>query len=177
MTLVVTPTLDDAYQTLGDFLETVLPGGVVVIQTPQNRVSMPPAVPGFVGMTARIDGRIMTNLDQFDPNAVAPNAVDILQAVRLAIQLDCYGAASNDWAIMFSTVLRDEYGCTALSPVLSPLYTEDPRFAVLVDGEEEYEQRWIVDALLEYHPITSTPMQFANAAAVTIVEIDARFPP
>lgn len=177
MTLVVTPTLDDVYAKLGTFIESVVPAGVLVIQMPENRVAMPPPIPGFVGMTARLGERIMTNLDRWDPAAVAPVAIEIEQDVRLAVQLDCYGALSGDWAIMLSTVLRDEYACAALAPILSPLYCDAPKFAPLIDGEEQYERRWILSAVMQYNPVTSTPMQFADVANVTLIEIDASYPP
>src|SRR5205823_3916267 len=125
------------YKALGDFLETILPAGVLIIQSNENRVSMPPPDPGFVEMTARVQGRIMTNLDKWDPQAVAPVSIDIEQAVRLAMQLDCYGVASGDWATILSTVLRDEYAINALAGTgLVPLYTDNPMFAALVPGEE-----------------------------------------
>lgn len=177
MTLTVTPTLDDLYAALGAFIGTIVPAGVIVIQTPENRAAMPAASPGFVGMTAMLQDRIMTNLDLWNPNDVNPSAISIQQSVRITMQLDCYGAASGDWATILSTVLRDEYGCTALAPFLSPLYTEAPRFAPLVDGEQQYERRWIVPAIMQYNPVTSTPMQFADEAQITLIEIDERYPP
>lgn len=177
MTLVVTPTLGALFTALGNFIQTVLPAGVPVIQMPANRAAMPAAAPGFVGMTAVLQERIMTNLDRWDPAAVMPVAIEIEQAVRLRMQLDCFGAASSDWAVMLSTVLRDEYGCTALAPALSPLYCDAPKFAPLIDGEEQYEHRWIVDAFLQYNPVTSIPMQFADEAAATLIEVDEAYPP
>lgn len=177
MPLVVTPTLDQLYTALGTFIEGVVPVGVPVIQLPENRAAMPPAVPGFVGMTARTQARIMTNLDRWDPQDLDPDAIAIEQAVRLHVQLDCYGVSSGDWAVMLSTVLRDEYGCTGLAPLLAPLYCSDPRFAALVDGEEQYERRWIVEAVLQYNPVTSTPMQFAAEADANLINVDEAYPP
>lgn len=177
MTLVVAPTLDDVYTKLGTFIESVVPAGVPVIQLPVDRASMPPPVPGFVGMRAMLQARIMTNLDRWNPADVAPVAIEIEQAVRLTVQLDCYGASAGDWAVMLSTVLRDEYGVTALAPVLAPLFTDDPRFAPLIDGEEQYERRWIVPAVMQYNPVVSTPMQFADAAEADLINVDVRFPP
>lgn len=183
MTLVVAPTLDAVYTKLGNFIESLLspwgvpPLAVPVIQMPENRVSMPAPSPGFVGMTARIGDRIMTNLDRWSPEAVNPTDIEIEQAVRLSVQLDCYGVPSGDWAIILSTVLRDEFACSALAPELSPLYTDSPKFAALVNGEEQYERRWIVGAVLQYNPVVSVPMQFANQAEVTLIEVDERYPP
>lgn len=177
MPLVVTPTLDDVYAKLGTFIESVVPVGVPVIQLPVDRASMPPAEPGFVGMRAMLQSRIMTNLDRWNPADVAPIEIAIEQAVRLTVQLDCYGALSGDWAVMLSTVLRDEYGCIALAPILAPLYTDDPKFAPLIDGEEQYERRWIVPAVLQYNPVVTTPQEFADTAEVALINVDVEYPP
>lgn len=177
MPLAVSISLQDVYTALGAFLTSVLPAGVQVVQLPIDRVAMPPTDPGFVGMTASLQSRIMTNLDKWDLSAINPNSIDIEQAVKLAVKIDCYGADAGDWAVILSTVLRDEYGINALAPVLAPLYTDDPRFAPLIDGEEQFEQRWIVEALLQYNPVVPTPMQFANTAAADIINVDEAYPP
>lgn len=178
MPLTPSITLQDVYTDLRTFLLSVLPVGVPVVQLPVNRASMPAPSPGFVGMTVRQPSRIMTNLDKWDAAALAPTAIDIEQAVKLTVKLDCYGADSGDWSVMLSTVLRDEYGVTALAPTLAPLYTDDPKFGPLVDGEEEYEQRWIVEAYLQYNPVVSVPMQFANTAQIAdIINVDEAYPP
>jgi len=175
MPLVVTPTLDQLYAKLGDFIESVVPVGVVVCQMPTNRTAMPPPVPGFVGMTARVQARIMTNLDSWVD--IDPTTIEIEQALRLAVTLNCYGAASSDWAVILQAVLRDEYAVGPLKPILSPLYTDEPMFAPLVDGEEEYEARWIVPAFLQYNPVVSVPQQFASTLTADLINVDERYPP
>lgn len=177
MPLVISITQQDIYAALGAFIVSVVPTGVAVVQLPVDRAAMPPPEPGFVGMTANLQTRIMTNLDRWNHSDPDPSAIDIEQAVKLTVKLDCYGAAAFDWAIMLSTVLRDEYGVTALAPTLAPLYTEMPRFMPLTNAEEQYEQRWIVEAQLQYNPVVSTPMQFADAASVDLINVDVSYPP
>lgn len=176
--LTVTPAQSTLFTKLGDFIEEALTvADVPVIQLPVDRAAMPPPSPGFVGMRIMGQSRIMTNLDRWNPQDVNPDAIEIEQAVRLRIQLDCYGAAAGDWAVILSTILRDEYGVSGLAPELAPLYVDEPRFAPLVSGEEQYERRWIVEALMQYNPVVSTPMQFADTAEVTTIEVDERYPP
>lgn len=177
MALTVSIALEDVYAKLRAFILTVVPVGVQVIQAVENRVAMPPASPGFIAMTARVQNRIMTNVDSWDRDAMDPTAIDIEQAIRLGVQLDCYGADSGDWAVMLSTVLRDEYSMPFLAPILAPLYTDDPKFAPLIDGEEQYERRWIVGAVLQYNPVVSTPMQFAGEAEATLINVDEAYAP
>lgn len=181
MTLTVTPAFNTLYPKLADFIAGILPtvpSAPPVIQMPNNRTSMPPPVPGFVGMTARVQRRLATNFEAWtrDP-MVPPTEVAKLQPIAVAIQLDFYGADSNDWAVMFSTVFRDEYGCEQLAPLMAPLYCDDPRFAPLDNGEEEYESRWIVTAYVQYNPVTSTPQQFADSLEATLINVDVEYPP
>ncbi len=177
MSLTVSITLDDLYAKLGTFLESVVPAGVLVIQLPVDRAPMPSPSPGFVGMRVILQSRIMTNLDRWDVTDVDPAEIEIEQAIKVTMQLDCYGQNSGDWAAILSTVLRDEYAVTALAPVVAPLYADNPKFAPLIDGEEQYERRWIVDAVLEYHPTIATPMQFADTAEAALINVDERYPP
>lgn len=178
MTLTVTPNFDALVVKFGDFIASIVPAGLPVIQMPANRTSMPPPVPGFVGMTPRAQGRIATNFERWDQSQGGnPDSIALEQAVSVAIQCDFYGAAANDWAVMFSTVIRSEYAVRQLDPVAAPLYCDPPRFAPLVDGEEEYESRWIVTAYVQYNPVTSTPEQFANQLEANLVNIDVEYPP
>jgi len=179
MTLTVNPSLDAVFEAIGDFIESILPNGVVVVTSDENRVAQPPPLPGYVQMTLRVQKRLMTNLDKFDPQNPAPTTIDIQQSVQLAMQLDCYGPASGDWATILSTVFRSEYAVDALDPSgVVPLYTDAPRFGTLVAGEEQYERRWIVEAQLQYNPVVSTPQQFANVVDPPgLINVDASYPP
>jgi hypothetical protein len=177
MPFTVSITEQDLYTALSAFLATVLPAGVVTVQLPINRAPMPAPVPGFVGISTSMQKRIMTNLDRWDQNDPAPASIDIEQAVKFSVKLDCYGADSFDWATMLSTLLRDEYAVTALAPTMAPLYTDDPRFMALTDGEAQYEKRWIVLAQFQYNPVITTPMQFMDAAAADLINVDVSYPP
>lgn len=180
MTLTVTPNFDALIVKLGDFIASILPtvpSAPPVIQLPVNRASMPPPVPGFVGMTPRVQDRIATNFERWDADDPDVDSVALEQSVRVAVQCDFYGADSADWATMFSTVMRSGYGCRQLSPIAAPLYSDAPRMAPLIDGEEQYEQRWIVTAYVQYNPVTSTPEQFADTLEATLINVDVVYPP
>lgn len=176
MPLVVAPTLQDVYTLLRAFLIGVVPAGVVILQGLANRVAMPPPVPGFVAMTAVLLNPHRTPVETWDHNNPNPAAIAFEQGTLIRIQLDCYGETSADWAVMLMTMLRTDYACRALAPV-APLYADNPIQAALIDAEAQYEQRWIVGANLQYNPVTSTPMQFANAAQVDLINVDERYPP
>lgn len=176
MPLAVSITLQDVYTQLRVLVLSVVPAGVACVQGLGNRTPMPPAVPGFVVMTATHNKGLRTPVDTWDMVGLNPTVITIEQGMHVKIQMDCYGANSGDWAVMFVAALRNDYGCRLLAP-LAPLYADDPIQAALVNGEEQYEERWIVGANLQYNPVITTPMQFANTAEATLINVDERYPP
>lgn len=174
---VVTPVLADLYTTLKAFIVGVT--GLdpkLVIQGLPNRSSMPLAEPGFISMQGILQTRLNTNIDswdQTDPEATTGTAE---MHIQVKVQLDCYGSASNAWATMLQTLLRDETGCLALAPNFAPLYTGEPFLSPLDDSEEQYEERWTLDAELQYNPVTSTAPQFADTLTATIVNVEEAYP-
>lgn len=177
MPFTTAPTLSAVYTKLRALVLAIVPAGVEVVQGVDNRVPMPAASPGFVNMTAVLQQRLRTNVDTYVDPVTTPGDVNAEQGTRLTVQLDCYGADSANWAVMLSTLLRSDYACTQLAPDAAPLYADDPRMLPLVDAEKEYEQRWLVGAVLQYNPTTSTPIEFADTLEAELVNVDERYPP
>lgn len=169
MSDVVTPTLQGFYAALLPFIVGVtgLPA-TSVVQGIQNRASMPP--PGFILVQTITRHRLRTNVHTYSTHStVLTQAIE--EGVELGVQIDCYGPQSEDWATMLSTLLRDNVGCTALAPTTQPLYADDARMVPLVDGEEQYEERWSVDAHFQYDPVTTAAQQYADALAITLINV------
>jgi hypothetical protein len=108
------------------------------------------------------------------------------EGVELTVQIDCYGPESTDpaavgaedWASILSATLRDEYGCAQLAPLLSPLWADEARMIPLVDGEEQYEERWSLDAHFQYDPITTIPQQYAATLDLEMIRVPQEsYPP
>lgn len=56
---------------------------------------------------------------------------------------------------------------------ISPLYSEDPRQLVFTNAEQQAEERWIVDFVMQADPILTLPQQFSQEVSVTPIEADA----
>lgn len=169
-------SLDDLYTDVGNFLVTQLGlDNAHVVQEFNNRVAMP--VGPFVGMRLTAQKRLRTNEDSWDTTITDPTVYAREQGTQVRLQLDCYGPISGDWGLILSTLLRSDLGCTSLAPTCQPLYADDPVRAPLTDGEEQYEDRWIVSAFLQYNPTVSTPQDFADTLAVDLINVDVTFPP
>jgi hypothetical protein len=77
-------------------------------------------------------------------------------------------------------MLRDDYAMAQFSTSgfdVTPLYADDPKQVPFLNGEQQYETRWIVEAVLQVNPVVSVPQQFMDAASITLVEVDAAYPP
>lgn len=176
--MIVIPIQRDVYVTLKAFLVTVTGlNPSLVLQGLPNRSAMPQASPGFVTMQFVRMKQLRTPEETWDPTDIAPTAIDVEQGTELRCQIDLYGATSGDWAVMLQTLLRDETGCVALAPTCQPLYASDAQLAPLADDEAQYEQRWTIEAILQYNPVTSVPMQFADTLELTVINVDEAYPP
>lgn len=176
------PVQQDIFGVLIPWLVTItgLPQASVQQGLP-NRAPIPVATPGFVVATVVGMRRLRTNVDTWvtvgDPDSITHEA-----GMEVRIQVDFYGATSQDMAVAFQTLFRDDSGCIALAgtgptPICQPLHADDARMMPFEDSEDQYEQRWTVEAILQYNPVTSDPMQFADALAVTLVNVDEKYPP
>lgn len=149
----------------------------LIIQGLPNRSAMPPASPGFVSMQLTHGDRLNYNIDTWDPTDPAPTTIESETHWKERMQIDFYGATAGDWSRVFAGLWKDEVACTALEPVCDPLYTDAPMLAPLEDDEEQYESRWTVQAYLQYNPVVSVPMQFADTLSVTLINVDEAYPP
>lgn len=109
----------------------------------------------------------------------------IQQAIKMAVQLDFHSKApriAGDAAVTFSTLFRDAYAVEsfeAQSPATGvvPLYCEDPKLVTFTQDQQQYEERWVVETLLQANVVVSVPQQFAAGATVDLVSVDAEYPP
>lgn len=175
MTAIVTPTQAAMFVALQAFAMDVLALDIDhVVQGLNNGVPMP--LDGFVAMTQIAQSRLATNVDAYADPSPTTGTKNSQQSTQITVQLDCYGPVSGDWSSILSTLLRDEYACNAMAPSVQPLHADDPRMMPLIDGEQQYEQRWTVTAVLQVNPVVSTPMQFFDQATVGLIEVDATYP-
>jgi hypothetical protein len=167
-------TITGVYTALGAFIVAQLGlSAGQVIQGYPNRTAMPtPASAGFVVMSAISKKRLRTNIDNFagtSSPAPAPGPVTSEQGQQVDVQLDVYGPSASDWADILVTLLRDNVACVALAPACQPLYADDPIRAPLINAEQQYEDRWIVTARIQYNPVVTTAQTYATALDINEV--------
>lgn len=115
------------------------------------------------------------------PQALAAGLVNLLSPMKITIQLDVHGPNSTDNTQILVAVFRDEVGADffegASAGQIAPLYIDDGKQVPFVNGEKQYEDRWVLEAKLQINPVVSTPMQFADTLTIGIKEVDTYYPP
>jgi len=100
-----------------------------------------------------------------------------LVPTMLTVQLDVHGPASGDNVRVIEGLFRSEYGTTALGPEVVPLYCEVPKQVPFINAEQQYEDRWTMDASVQVNPVIGTPQQFATELEMTLVAVNEAYPP
>lgn len=166
----MTPSLadDQVITALGDFLTAVLPAGTEIAVGQANRVPEPTG-PDHVIITPARRTQLSTTTHDYDGNAW--NAVG--RSTAFDFQLDIYGPNAADNAQVVSTLLRDAYGCDFLKSYgVQPLYCNDGQQMPLVNGEFQYESRWMMTATLQASPEIVAPAEFAYAVITSLEKAD-----
>ena len=114
------------------------------------------------------------------PLALACGLAEHMSPMMITIQVDVHGPNSTDNTQRIVTLFRDAFACDFFTdggyPV-QPLYIDNGDQIPFVNGENQYEDRWVLQARLQANPVVSTPQQFADTLTVGIKEIDAYYPP
>lgn len=103
----------------------------------------------------------------------------IMQETEIVMQLDVHGPTSADNAQTISTLFRDAYAVeffASLSSSVSPLYADSPKQLPFLNGEEQQENRWIIEAVMQADEVITVPQQFADVVEVDLVNVEATYP-
>jgi len=163
-------TADDVLRALRKFVQANLPAGVQVIAAQDNGVPMPAAP--FVAMTLTDARRLATNITKYTEGTKA-----IAAPTQFTVQLDLYGPDSSAWAAIVSALFRDDVGYAAFPQAIKPLYADDPVQLPLIDGEQQFEQRWKLNAVMQTVPVITVEQESATDLKPGVIEVDAAYPP
>lgn len=97
---------------------------------------------------------------------------------ELAVQLGFHAAnnTSADMAQAVAQMLRDPYGVafiTGQNAAVTALFASAPRMVPFINAEEQFEWRWVVEAILQANiTITGLGQQFSTSADLTLIDVD-----
>ena len=133
---------------------------------------VPPPLNPFIAITPLYFNRLATNMPTYQDPGTGAGTSGVMQSIAYTWQIDCYGPQSSDWAAIITTMFRDGYGVDFMAPIAAPLYADDPKQFAIVDGEENFEQRWLITAVLQYNPVVTIPVQYFNVINITPINVD-----
>lgn len=173
----MTPSITESQvlKALRSFLLSVLPSGIEVVRGQDNRVPEP-KVSNFAVMTPLFMERLSTNVTSYSE---ADQARTDMAPMKVTVQLDVYGPSSADNAQAIALLFRSDIAASAFASSgadVTPLYAGEPRQAPFRDGEQQIEQRWTMDVVMQTNPAITSPQDFADAATTELVNIPASYP-
>lgn len=163
---------------------SIVPSGVEVARAQVNRVPTP-SVADYVIMTPTHRDIIEIPVVTWDTTNSAPVVINMASPVKETVQLDIHGPNSPDTTWVIASALRSFVGsdlfrnCPLLpsGAVIEPLYTENPRQIPFINGEQQYENRWIVEVALQADINITISQDFASALVAGTVPVDLTYPP
>lgn len=177
MSAVINIPLTQLYTVVGEFLQAMIgvdPATGVTVAVTRGQINLVPMPStAFINMQAMVSGRLSTNEDSWTDSTQITQ-----QSTKVKMHLDFYGPLSHDWATIIEALWRDTVGCNALAPTCAPLYSDEPIQSALVNGEENYEDRWVLECFLQYNPTITTPQQSAAPPyKLKVYNVDEKYPP
>ena len=127
----------------------------------------------------------VNNSQTISSETLSAGSQTIEQPAKVAVQLDFHSANltdAGDMAQTVSTLLRDAFGTEQFANQdpnygVVPLYADDPKQMPFVNDSQQYEWRWVVEAMLQANQVVSVPQQFADSVEVDIISVDAEYAP
>ncbi len=169
MSAVLSLNDDDVLTALRTFILSLI--SCEVIQALDNGVPTPKDP--YIAMQSLGKNRLSTNTHDYADPSPSTGTDGVMQAIQFCIQIDCYGPQSGDWAALITTMFRDPYGFDAMGPNVAPLYADEAKQMPVVDGEENFEQRYMITAYLQYNPVVTVPVQFFTVVDINLIDVDA----
>lgn len=144
-------------------------------------VLVPTTVTAFLTGTGGVGTYTISPSQNVAEETLAFGTFGALQPVEITYQVDVHGPNSANNAQTITTLFRDEYAVDQFAASgfgdIVPLHADDPRQVPFINDAQQYEDRWIVEALLQANQIVTVPQQFASLISVILKEVDTTFPP
>lgn len=110
---------------------------------------------------------------------MASGGENLLQPTRVTVQLDVHGPNSAENAQTISTLFRDDYAVQAFKMAgfdVVPLYSSDPKQLPFENENQQVENRWVIDAVMQANQTLEVPLQFADELDITLIDVDPAYP-
>jgi len=114
------------------------------------------------------------------PQVLSCGTTRYLQPTLVTMQLDVHGPSSADLAQTISTMWRDDYAVQQFATSgfdVVPCYADDPKQGPFVNDQQQVEDRWMIDAVVQANIIVIVGQEYADTIQVDLIDVDAAYPP
>ena len=177
----LTVTEENMLTALRGFLIAVTAAQTEVVVGQDNLVAEP-LKGDFIVMTPIMAEQLETTVNTyFDGYSInVPGQLSILHPEKVTVQLDIHGPNSFNNKTAIVTLFRSEFGINTFHASgfdVTPLYTNDARQIPFLNGEQQTEKRWIVEAVLQSNPVVQVGQDFATTLKIGLINVDEAYPP
>ena len=149
-----------------------------VVRVPTNRVPSPNTYP-YITLFPISKTQIAWPSTAISDPLVQPQTEGLMMPTEYQIQVDAYGPTAGDLIQLLHTVFQSpnafDYFASQSTQGVYPILVDAPREMPFVDGEAEYELRWVMDVHLQYNPTLTTSVQTASTVQVGIINVEAAY--
>ena len=153
--------LDECIEALASALETVA-NGSEIIRGNQNRTPLPRG--DFVVLTELSCEPVETpHYGWLYPQ----DLMNLTQPYQLTVQCDVYGHNALERVSAIVATLNSIVGSYLFPDHIKLLYADDMRQAAMVDETDQFLERWVCTAYLQYNPKFELGMEYAEHLSLT----------
>lgn len=181
MAVTLTPTQDQVFDAIWGWLTTLFDPSLAtnIFKGFQNITSTP--YNSYVVVSPGIAQRVNQINKSYDSvNLVVNNE----RSTIYSYQVDCYGPNGPDMADIIAIAWRTMNACDYFAGLLAtptpgaplpvmPLYADEPSQLNIVNGENVYEQRFMLRLFAQVNQVVSLPQDFFTGPVPIDVEIPA----
>jgi hypothetical protein len=168
---VLSPTEDQTFDAMWAWVTSLFDPSIAVqvFKGYQNMASTPYGT--YVVISPAVKERLNQGLRGYVYNAQTQvGTVTQQRNTNYSWQIDVYGPQAADWADVISIVWRSNTAADALrGGAIVPLYADEPRQLNIVNGEDQYEARFMTTLFGQVNQTVTLAQQFATTATVQVL--------
>jgi hypothetical protein len=191
--VVMTPLIRERLETnIDNYIDTSFTGSITLTTLTVTSIAFGSLVPGYTllgtnitpntTIVSQLTGSVVGGIGTYQVSQsqtvasqkIAAGVMTLTQPTKFTVQLDIHGIFSADNAHMIATLFRDDYGVQLFQSSgfdVTPLYCDQARQIAFINGEQQFENRWSMDAVLQINPVITVPQYFADQLSATFNKI------
>jgi hypothetical protein len=142
-------------------------------------VATPTTITGLGTGTGGVGTYTVSPSQNVASEIMAAGVKDVMQPTKVTVQLDIHGPASGDNAQIITTLFFDDYASQTFAATgfdVSPLYASEPNQVPFTNAEQQVEERWVVDVVMQCNPTLNVPQQFADQLKSSSIDVQSQYP-